>query len=491
MNKPASGTSAGPPDTEGYEVVIGLEVHCQLLTESKLFCGCSTRFGAEANHHTCAICLGMPGVLPVLNHRAVDHAVQFALAVGARINGNSVFARKQYFYPDLPKGYQITQYDKPYCEGGGITLTSGRTVELTRAHLEEDAGKNIHAAEGSLVDINRAGMPLLEIVTQPVLRSAEEAAEYLRLLRSLVRHLRISDGNMEEGSFRCDANVSLRKRGESKLGTRCEIKNLNSFRNIERAIQYETSRQAGILDKGGSVRQETLLFDADTGRTAPMRGKEDSHDYRYFPDPDLGPLRLTDERIAQLKKTLPELPAAMAKRFAETYGLNEADALSLTQERAFAAYFEAVARNVPPDVTGKIVANWLTGDFLAQANQRHWDLAQPPVTASYMAELLTLLGNGTISGKIAKAVFEEMAEKPASPKAIVERKGLVQVSDEGAIHALVEKILAANPAQIAEYLAGKDKMIGFFVGQIMKESQGKMNPGLVNRILKERLDARK
>ncbi len=472
-----------------FDLVIGLEVHCQLLTESKLFCGCSTKFGAEPNHHVCPVCLGMPGVLPVLNEKAVDFAVQLGLAMGAKINPTSVFARKQYFYPDSPKGYQITQFDLPYCEGGGIKLATGKFVELVRIHLEEDAGKNVHAKDGSLVDLNRAGTPLCEIVTHPVLESAAEAAEYLKRLRSLVRHLGVSDGNMDEGSFRCDANVSLKPKGEKKLGTRCEIKNLNSFRNIEKAIAYESERQAEILLGGGNISQETRLFDADTGRTAPMRGKEDSHDYRYFPDPDLKPLKLDSARVARLEKALPELPDAMERRFKEALGLSEKDAGILIQDQGLCAIFLGVTK--ANDVDPRQAANWLIGEYLAEANAKNWDLGRPPVTAAHMHELLTLIKDGTISGKIAKTVFAEMAENPGSPRQIVEKKGLLQVSDEGAIKALVEKTLDANPNQVGGYLKGNEKLLGFFVGQIMKESQGKMNPGLVNRILKERLDARK
>ncbi len=472
-----------------FDLVIGLEVHCQLMTESKLFCGCSTKFGAEPNHHVCPVCLGMPGVLPVLNEKAVDFAVLLGLALSAKLNPTSVFARKQYFYPDLPKGYQITQFDLPYCEGGGIKLANGKFVELVRIHLEEDAGKNIHAKDGSLVDLNRAGTPLCEIVTHPVLDSAAEAAEYLKRLRSLVRHLGVSDGNMEEGSFRCDANVSLKPKGEKTLGTRCEIKNLNSFRNIEKAIAYEAERQAEILLGGGKISQETRLFDADTGRTASMRGKEDSHDYRYFPDPDLKPLKLDAARIARLEKSLPELPEAMERRFRETLKLSDKDAGIFIQDQALCAIFLAVTK--ANDLDPKQAANWLTGEYLAEANAKSWDLARPPVTAAHMHELLTLIKAGTISGKIAKTVFAEMAENPASPGQIVEKKGLLQVSDEDAIRALVEKTLDANPNQVGGYLKGNDKLLGFFVGQIMRESQGKMNPGLVNRILKERLDARK
>jgi len=492
MNKPATGTgdlSSVEDVFARYEPVIGLEVHCQLRTESKLFCACSTRFGAAPNTQTCPVCLGMPGVLPVLNQKAVDDAVRMALAVGARINGVSVFARKQYFYPDLPKGYQITQYDLPYSEGGLIRLASGKEIRLIRIHLEEDAGKNVHGGEASFVDINRAGMPLMEIVSHPCLASAEEAAEYLKRLRSLVRHLGVSDGNLEEGSFRCDANVSIRPLRQQTLGTRCEIKNLNSFRNIERAIWYEIHRQAEILDAGGSVAQQTLLFDPDSGTTQAMRSKADSHDYRYFPDPDLRPLVIDEERIERLRRELPELPEAMAQRFKEQLELPVQDAALLTSDRDLAAYFEQTLARVGATVTPKVVANWITGELLREVNERQWSFASSPLTSSMLAELLTLLGEGTISGKIAKTVFQDMVETGERPQAIIEKRGLIQVSDEGAIRALVQKIVAANPAQLEQYLAGKEKLMGFFVGQIMRESQGKMNPTLVNQILKDELEA--
>ncbi len=495
MSKPQSGASAPSHGSESvlnrYEPVIGLEVHCQLKTESKLFCGCSTTFGALPNHHACPVCLGLPGVLPVLNEQAVNHAVRIALAVGATVREVSVFARKQYFYPDLPKGYQITQYDLPYCNGGGVKLANGKFVRLTRIHLEEDAGKNVHGEAASFVDVNRAGIPLCEIVSEPDLSSPDEASEYLKRLRALVRALDASDGNLEEGSFRCDANVSIRKIGETTLGTRCEIKNLNSFKNIERAISYEILRQADLLDSGHAVTQQTMLFDAASGKTQAMRSKEESYDYRYFPDPDLRPLHIASARVDALRAGLPELPEAMAERFRREHGLSDMDALLLTSDKDLSHYFErtlaAVAGKVPP----KMAANWITTELLREVNEREWDLAAPKVTAAHMAELLGLIGDGTISGKIAKGVFQDMVEGGGAPRAIVEKKGLLQISDEGAIVALVDRVLQASPAQIAEYVAGKDKVYGFFVGQIMRESHGKMNPGLVNKILRERLDARK
>lgn len=495
MSKPVSGMANASPGSNSvlsrYEPVIGLEVHCQLKTASKLFCRCSTKFGALPNHHTCPVCLGMPGVLPVLNETAVNYAVKMAIAIGATVRNVSVFARKQYFYPDLPKGYQITQYDLPYCSGGGIKLSSGKFVNLTRIHMEEDAGKNVHGDVASYVDLNRAGIPLMEIVSEPEISSPDEAADYLKRLRSLVRHLDISDGNMEEGSFRCDANVSIRPRGEKKFGTRCEIKNLNSFRNIERAITYEIVRQADVLDSGDKVLQQTMQFDAASGKTSVLRSKADSHDYRYFPDPDLRPLHISAERIAAIKAALPELPEAMADRFKAAHGLNDYDAALLTSDRDLADYFESTLSKVEGKVSSKIVANWITSEFLREVSAREWSLTNPPIQPDHLAELLRLIGEETISGKIAKTVFEEMVEKGGTPKAIVDRLGLVQISDEGAIVAVIDQVLSANAANVASYAAGQEKLYGFFVGQVMKISGGKMNPGLVNKILKQKLDAAK
>lgn len=494
MSKPPSGVASSHGSDSvlsRYEAVIGLEVHCQLKTETKLFCRCSTTFGALPNHHACPVCLGLPGVLPVLNEQAVNHAVRIALAVGATVRETSVFARKQYFYPDLPKGYQITQYDLPYCNGGGVKLASGKFVRLTRIHIEEDAGKNVHGEHASFVDVNRAGTPLCEIVSEPDISSPDEASEYLKRLRAIVRALDASDGNLDEGSFRCDANVSIRKRGETALGTRCEIKNLNSFKNIERAISYEILRQADQLDSVHKIVQQTMLFDAASGKTAPMRSKEESHDYRYFPDPDLRPLRIAKERVESMRATLPELPEAMAERFKKEHGLSDADAHLLTSDKDLSAYFERTLAAVGGKVPPKMAANWITTELLREVNEREWSLAAPKITSDHMAELLGLIGDETISGKIAKSVFQEMVDAGGRPREIVEKKGLLQISDEGAIVALVDRVLQASPAQVAEYVAGKEKVYGFFVGQIMRESQGKMNPGLVNKILRERLDARK
>ena len=433
----------------------------------------------------------MPGALPVLNTAAVDHAVRVGLAVGGRIRGKSVFARKQYFYPDLPKGYQITQFDLPYCEGGAIVLASGRAVELIRIHLEEDAGKSLHGGGVSLVDLNRAGMPLIEIVSQPAIRSAEEASDYLRRLRSIVRHVGASDGNMEEGSLRCDANVSLRRAGATTLGTRSEIKNLNSFKNLERAIGYEIERQRDILAVGGSVQQETRLFDADSGRTEAMRSKEDSPDYRYVPDPDLPPLLLASERIESLGASLPELPEAMATRFTTTLGLTPYDAQVLTSDKDLAAYFEAALAAATPAVTAKMVANWVTGEVLSHARSGDWSFASPPLPAPMLGQLLALVGDDTISGKAAKAVLDEMVRTGDGPLAIVDRLGLRQVRDESAITTVIDAVIDAHPGQLQDYLAGKEKLVGFFVGQVMRRSAGSLDPALVNRLLIARLQARR
>ena len=476
---------------ERYEPVIGLEVHCQLNTKSKLFCGCSTKFGALPNTNTCPTCLGYPGVLPVLNKQAVDFAIRVALAVDARIQEVSVFSRKQYFYPDLPKGYQITQNDKPYCLGGGITLTSGKLIRLVRIHIEEDAGKNVHGEDSSYVDLNRAGIPLVEIVSEPDIRKPEEAAEYLKRLRALVRYLDICDGNLEEGSFRCDANVSIMPKGSKTFGTRCEIKNLNSFRNIEKAITYEIIRQADILDHGGKIKQQTMLFDAASGKTSPMRSKEESHDYRYFPEPDLFPLKIDHARISAVRDHLPELPEAMALRFCSQYSLPTYDAKVLTSEKELANFFEKLVQLVGGKVPHKIVANWVHSEFLREVNIRNWSLIDPPVTAEHMAQLLSLMGDQVISGRIAKEVFESMVESGGWPKDIVASKGLVQVSDASEILATIEKVLDAHPDQLRDYCSGKEKLFGFFVGQTMKVSAGKLNPGMVNDHLKAALEKRR
>jgi len=477
----------------GFEAVIGLEVHCQLATATKLFCSCPAAFGAGPNEHTCPVCLGMPGVLPVLNRRAVEYAIRAALATESRINTVSRWARKNYFYPDMPKAYQITQYEQPYCEHGRVIFDldgQERTVRLTRIHMEEDAGKSIHdlSPKWSMVDLNRASVPLLEIVSEPDVRSGPEASAYLRKLRSIVRYLGISDGNMNEGSMRCDANVSLRRRGADQYGTRTETKNLNSFRSVERAIAFEIERQAEILLDGGTIVQETRLWDADRGETRTMRGKEDAHDYRYFPDPDLMPLVIDDAWIARVKSEMPELPDARRARFASQYALPDYDAGVLTASKELADWFEqAVAIHSNP----KSLANWVMGDVIRIANESavegEADYAKLPLTPAQLAGLVGLIDDNTISGKIAKTVFQKMVGTGDDARTIVDREGLVQVTDEGAIVEVVDRVIAANADKAAEYRSGKDKLFGFFVGQVMKESQGKANPASVNRLLKERL----
>lgn len=474
-----------------YESVIGLEVHCQLNTKTKLFCACSTDFGALPNHHTCPICLGMPGALPVLNHAVTDYAIKLALAVGATIKEKSVFSRKQYFYPDLPKGYQISQYDEPFCVGGGIHLDSGYFVPLTRIHIEEDAGKNVHGDNASYVDLNRAGTPLLEIVSEPAIYSPADAAEYLKKLRVLVSYLGISDGNLEEGSFRCDANVSVREKGTQKLGTRTEIKNLNSFRNIEKAITYEIIRQIDCLENGLDIKQQTLQYDAAAGKTLAMRSKEESQDYRYFPEPDLRPLIVSQRRIDQVTENLPELPEHRKNRFINNYNLNEDVACLLSEEKELADYFELVVVKLNDKLTAKVAANWVTTELLRVLNERELEISKSPVSGSDLADLLVLLGEGTISGKIAKKVFDLMVKEGKKPSQIVEEYGLVQVSDEKAILAVVSQVVASSPKQVEQYLSGKEKVFGYFVGQVMKQSAGKFNPALVNSALKKEIDAKR
>ena len=482
----------------GWETIIGLEAHVQLRTRSKLFCSCSAEFGAGPNEHTCPVCLGMPGVLPVVNRLAVEFAIRAALATGCEINRKSRFARKNYFYPDLPKAYQISQYDEPFCTGGRILVEvqsadggmSERIVRLTRIHMEEDAGKNVHDPAGriSKVDLNRAGVPLLEVVSEPDLRSAPEAAAYLRKLRSIVRYLGVSDGNMNEGSLRCDANVSLRKRGSDKLGTRTETKNLNSFRALERAIMFEIERQAGVLNNGGTITQETRLWDAERGYTRSMRSKEEAHDYRYFPEPDLLPLEVSQAWIEKVRTTQPELPDARRERFTTEYELPAYDAAVLTASKELSEYYEAAVRT---HRNPKAISNWVMGDVIRIANERSVD-AEPdftnlPVAPDNLGRLVALVDDGTISGKIAKDVFQRMVASGDDPRTIVEREGLVQVTDESAIAAIVDRVVAANPEKVSEYKAGKEKLFGFFVGQVMKESQGKANPQAVNKLLRERI----
>ncbi len=475
-----------------WETVIGLEIHAQLATRSKIFSGSSTAYGAAPNTQASLIDLGYPGVLPVLNREAVRMAVMFGLATGCTIAPVSVFARKNYFYPDLPKGYQISQYELPIVHGGSVQIDlpdgSRKTVRITRAHLEEDAGKSLHDAVDGMsgIDLNRAGTPLLEIVSEPDLRSPEEAAAYMRRIHQLVRYLGISDGNMQEGSFRCDANVSVRPRGETKLGTRAELKNLNSFRFIERAIRHEVDRQIELIEDGGRVVQETRLYDADADATRPMRSKEEANDYRYFPDPDLLPVHVDAALIDDARAALPELPDARRARFMESWGLSDYDAGVLTSARELADYFERVAG--ADGVAPKAAANWVMGELTAALNRDGLAIAASRVDAAALAGLLRRIEDGTISGKIAKDVFEGMWAGEGDADAIIEARGLRQISDTGALEAEIDAVLEANPSQVADYRSGKTKLIGFFVGQVMKRTGGKANPGEVNRILKSRLD---
>ena len=471
-----------------WEVVIGLEVHAQLNTATKIFCGCPTTFGAEPNTHTCPVCLAMPGALPVLNAAAVDKAIALGLAIGAELNRHSIFARKNYFYPDLPKGYQISQYELPIVGKGSLTvqLSDGveKVVGVTRAHLEEDAGKSLHEAfiGQSGIDLNRAGTPLLEIVSEPDMRSPGEAVAYLKKLHALVRYLDICDGNMQEGSFRCDANVSLRRPGAA-YGTRAEIKNLNSFRFLEKAIEYEMVRQRDILESGGHIVQETRLYDANRDETRSMRSKEEANDYRYFADPDLLPLVLNESRIERVRGTLPELPDAKRTRFMRQYALTAYDAGVLTSGRVLADYYEQVAANVD----GKLAANWVMGDLLGALNKAGVEIECCPVSAEKLRLLVQRIEDQTISGKIAKEIFEEIFYRGGEVDAIIDSRGLRQITDAAAIAAMVDAIVTANPQQAADFRAGKDKLLGFFVGQVMKASQGKANPDQVNAILLERL----
>jgi len=474
-----------------WETVIGLEIHTQLLTKSKIFSGASTAFGAAPNTQACLVDLGYPGVLPVLNKEAVRMAVKFGLAIGANIAPRSVFARKNYFYPDLPKGYQISQYELPVVGKGSVEIEledgSSRRIGITRAHLEEDAGKSLHEGfEGiSGIDLNRAGTPLLEIVSEPDMRSAKEAVAYMKKIHSLVRYLEICDGNMQEGSFRCDANVSIRRKGEQKFGTRAELKNINSFHFVEKAILYEVQRQIDVIEGGGKVVQETRLYDSKKNETRPMRSKEEANDYRYFPDPDLLPLEIAESFVAEVRKTLPELPDGKKQRFMRDYGLSAYDAMLLTASRELADYYETVVQAVGGEA--KLCANWVMGELSAALNQNNQDIAQSPVTAVMLAGLLKRILDNTISGKIAKEVFEAMWAGEGNAGSVIEKKGLKQITDSSAIEKIIDEIMAANPQQLSDYRAGKDKLFAFFVGQVMKATQGKANPQQVNELLKKKL----
>ena len=474
-----------------WETVIGLEIHAQLATRSKIFSGAATAYGAAPNTQACLVDLGYPGVLPVLNAEAVRMAVRFGLAIGARIARQSVFARKNYFYPDLPKGYQISQYELPIVAQGAIDIVledgSVKRIGVTRAHLEEDAGKSLHEGLGALtgIDLNRAGTPLIEIVSEPEMRSAKEAVAYMKKVHTLVRYLEICDGNMQEGSFRCDANVSVRPMGAQKFGTRAEIKNINSFRYVEKAIQSEVARQIELLESGGKVVQETRLYDPDKGETRSMRSKEEANDYRYFPDPDLLPLELDEAYIEAARAELPELPDAKAARFASQYGLSVYDAGVLTAGRDLADYYETVVRAVPTQP--KLAANWVMGELAAALNKEGLEVGSGRLPAERLAGLLTRIADATISGKIAKELFEAMWSTGQDADALIEAKGLKQITDTGAIEQAIEAVMAKNPAQLADYRAGKDKLFGFFVGQVMKATQGKANPAQLNELLKKKL----
>ncbi len=476
-----------------WETVIGLEIHTQLATASKIFSGASTTYGAEPNTQACAVDLGLPGVLPVLNGEVVRLAAKFGLATHSTVARRSVFDRKNYFYPDLPKGYQISQLALPIVHGGylDIDLDDGTTkrIGITRAHLEEDAGKSLHENFQGMtgIDLNRAGTPLLEIVSEPELRSAKEAVAYMRKIHSLVRYLGISDGNMQEGSFRCDANVSVRPRGQEEFGTRAEIKNINSFRFVEQAINLEVERQIMLLESGGTVVQETRLFDPDKHETRPMRSKEEANDYRYFPDPDLLPVELDDDFIEAVRKTLPELPDARKARFVSEHGLSEYDAGVLTATRELADYFEAVV--AASGGQGKLSANWVMGELSGALNRNDCDIAASPVTAEALAAMLKRIEDGTISGKLAKQVFEAMWNGAGSADEIIEQQGLQQISDSSAIEAIIREVLDNNPKQIEQYRGGQQKLFGFFVGQVMQATRGKANPKQVNELLRKLLDS--
>ena len=474
----------------GWEIIVGLETHAQLATRSKMFSGASTAFGAPPNTQASAVDIALPGTLPVANAKAVEHAIRFGLAVKGQINRRSIFARKNYFYPDLPKGYQISQYELPIVAGGEVKFFvdgEERRVRLTRAHLEEDAGKLLHELFQDMtgVDLNRAGTPLLEIVSEPELRGAKEAVAYARALHGLVMWIGICDGNMQEGSFRCDANVSVKKPGEKQLGTRCEIKNLNSFRFMERAIEFEARRQIELLEEGGKVEQETRLYDAERGETRSMRTKEDAHDYRYFPDPDLLPLLLREEQIEKIASEMPELPDATRERFARQYALPAYDAGVLTASRAAADYFEALVRAAGVDA--KLCANWQTGALSAALNEADLQVSESKVSPASLAGLLKRIADGTLSGKMAKEVFDALWAGEGGADGIIERRGLRQISDSALIEKLVDDVLASNAKQVQDYRAGKEKAFNSLVGQVMKATKGKADPELVNRVLRRKL----
>jgi aspartyl-tRNA(Asn)/glutamyl-tRNA(Gln) amidotransferase subunit B len=475
--------------TVSYEAVIGLEVHAQLLTQSKMFCACGTTFGLSANTQTCPICLGMPGTLPVVNRRAVEMAIRTGLALNCTIRSTNRFARKHYFYPDLPKGYQISQYEAPICEQGWMEVSVGsssKRVRIRRAHLEEDAGKNIHetGTSGSRVDLNRAGTPLLEIVTEPDMRSADEVVSYLKMLRDVLMYLEVCDGNMEEGSLRCEPNLSLRPVGQQTFGTKVELKNINSFKFVNDALEYEIKRQTKVLNEGGKINQETRLWDVEKSVTATMRSKEEAHDYRYFPDPDLVPLSISEDWIEELRRTVPELPAVRQTRFVSEYGLPDYNAGVLTASRPLADYFEACVKLFHQP---KTVSNWVMGELLRELNNSGTVVSESPVSPERLVSLLKLVDDGTVSLKVAREIFPELYASTKSPEQIVQEKGLTQVSHEGVLEKMIDEVIAKNPAQLAQYRSGKEQVFGFFVGQVMKASGGKANPGKVNELLKRKL----
>ena len=487
---------------EGWEAVIGLEVHAQLRTSSKIFCGCSAAFGDQPNANTCPVCLGLPGALPVLNRQVVNYAARAALALGLKINTESIFSRKNYFYPDLPKGYQISQYDRPFSEHGVVEMLTSerdeaghptewktRRIGITRAHIEEDAGKSIHEGVAdpnkSYVDLNRSGTPLLEIVSDPDFRTSWEAYDYITFLRRTLQYIEVCDGNMEQGNLRCDANVSVRRSGQSKLGTKAEIKNLNSMRFVQRALEYEIDRQIALLEAGGGIVQETRLWNEREAKTYTMRSKEDAHDYRYFPEPDLPPLEVSGAWIESLRRNLPELPEARRLRFIGEYELSLDDAFTLTAQRELADYYEAAAKAA---ANPRAAANWILSELLRELKNAGIDVTGCRIGAADLGALIRLIDDGTISGKMAKEVFAEMFETGKAPAEIVNEKGLVQLTDTAAIEKIVEEVIAANPKQLEGYRAGKVNLLGFFVGQVMKVSGGKASPQVVNEILRNRLD---
>lgn len=479
-----------------FEPVMGLEVHCQLLTRTKAFCSCSAAYGGTPNSQTCPVCLGLPGALPVLNKQAVEFAIRMGLATHCIIAAESVFARKNYFYPDLPKGYQISQFDKPLCEHGWIEIEVGESVKrigIKRIHLEEDAGKSIHddavtGGAGTFIDLNRCGTPLIEIVSEPDFRSPAEVTAYLTKIRQIVQYLEICDGNMEEGSLRCDANISVRPAGSEKLGTKTELKNMNSFKAVERALAFETERQIKVLRSGGKIDQQTLLWDDNAGESRPMRSKEESHDYRYFPEPDLVPLRVSKEWIEDVSKNLAELPQARRDRFIKEYNIPKYDAEVLTLNKSLANYFEETLQHVSD---AKLTSNWIMSEMMAVLKERKQEADQFIVTPKNFGRLLDLIIKGTISGKIAKSVFVEMCKEGADPDTVVKEKGLLQITDRSEIEKIIEKTFESNQAQLKEYLAGKEALFGHFVGQVMKLSQGKANPAIANEILKDKLEKMK